>query len=210
MDPKSFAAYGLTVLGFLAGIAAIFVVIRRGKQAAADPRWKPVLMGGMAVACMGVGGYGPAFLGDYAKFLKELASLRGPEKEAAYERLVDDMASGKMPEGYRPLVEAYMMEHPTKDLPQVVERAAEGAKPERKVELQRFRADLDRKAKVAELAVEGASAELPASAPDAGRVLEVLDTGSLRALEAKPAAELTRLKVDPATLDSLLRGRGSP
>ena len=210
MDPKTLAAYGLTVLGFLAGIAAIFVVVRRGKQTHADPRWKPVLMGGMAIACLGVGGYGPAFLGDYAKFLKELSSLQGPEKEAAYERLVEDMGSGKMPEGYRPLVQAYMMEHPTKDLQQVVERAAEQARPERKVELQRFRADLDRKAKVAELAVQAAIAEIPASAPGGSEPLKVLDTGSLRALEAKPASDLARLKIDPATLDSLLRGRGAP
>lgn len=170
-------------------------------------------MGGLAFGLLGVGAYGPSFLGDYAKFLKDVASLQGADQEKGYETLVSDMGSGKMPAEYRGLATALMLQHPTKNLEAAVELHLKNASTEGGAALQHLKDELKRKGDTAELASRAATAAPPAvgGAPPA-EPLKALDTGSLLLLKQKSPSELQKLKIDPAALNALieLRQRAMP
>jgi len=158
MIVQQFALWMMIALGLGTGAACILIVMRKGRAGAADPRWKPILMGVFSFGLCGVGGFGPSFLGDYSKFLKDLASLGGEEQAERYAKFVDDMGSGKMPEEYQPIARAYMLEHPSANLEATIDQGIAGSRPEHRESLVRLRTDLHRKNETATLAAKAAIA----------------------------------------------------
>src|SRR6187399_2620707 len=121
MTPQAMALYAMTVLGFTMGAAAVFIAITQSGPDAINVKWRASVLCVLAVAMLGVGAVGPWFFGDYSRFLKELATLDGEKRDAAYQKLVDDMATGRMPKEYRPIAQAYMLEHPTPALEEAID-----------------------------------------------------------------------------------------
>jgi len=206
MNIQTVAIAAMILLGLLAGVAAVLVVLRRGKGA--EPKWKPVFLGVLAFGLLGVGAYGPSFLEDYSGFLKEIATLRGTGDPAKYERVVADLAGGKVPAEYRPLVESHLLQHPPPGLEGWIRERLPGATQEGRASLLRMQEDLQHKTETASLAAKALTSNLatPTGAEAEAR-LGTLDRSSLLLLRSRPRAELEALRVDPATLERVIDKR---
>jgi hypothetical protein len=207
MSPQQFALYMIIAVGALIGISA--AVSMFWPRSSVVSRRQPTLMAVLALAFLGVGAYGPSFLVDYSKFLEGLSGADEKETESAYQKLVDDIASGAMPEKDRPLVQAYMLEHPTDNLGQVVDQALEKAQGAPRESLTSFKESLGRKQQTAEFAAQGANAASKNAPPGTASTtaLHQLDSASLAYLRKKSPAELQALRTDRATLDAIIEQR---
>jgi hypothetical protein len=207
MSPQQFGLYMMIAVGGLIGVSA--GVSMFWPRASVVSKRQPTMMAILALAFLGVGAYGPSFLGDYSKFLEGLSGADEKETESAYQKLVDDIASGAMPEKYRPLVQAYMLEHPTDNLGQLVDQGLTKAQGPQKASLENFKESLGRKQQTAEFAAQAAAAAAKSAPPGTATKppLHQIDSASLMYLRKKSPAELQALHTDRASLNAIIEER---
>jgi len=203
MTAEDFARFSMIGLGLILGLAFGYVFVFDRKRL--DSKLPTTIVGIGTFALIGVGGFGPSFLGDYSKFLKDLGSLQGGEQEERYAKFVSDMGSGKMPEKYQPLVKAYMLEHPSANFEATIEKELPTANAEGRESLLRLQADFLRKQETATLAAK-AAVEAPPTAGGAPAI-GALDSTSILLLSKRPEPELKAMKLDQATLNAVLKSR---
>jgi hypothetical protein len=206
MSTQQFALYMMIAVGGLIGLAsAVCMFWPRSPDAS---KRQPLFMAILALAFLGVGAYGPSFLGDYAKFLTVLRGGDEKETETTYKTLIDDIASGEMPAKYQPLFEAYMLEHPIDNLGELVDQGVAKANGPQKESLLRMKETLSRKEATADLAAQAAaSPKNTPPGPGAAPPLHKLDSASLVYLRKKSPAELEALRTSKSSINTIIDER---
>jgi hypothetical protein len=202
MDPAKIAMFTLIPLGAVASLACVGLTV-----------WRPspirpwMFLGLIGILMLGVGGFGPGFMRDYADFLSRVPFLTGAEKAEAQQQIVQDLARGSIPEKYRPLARAILLDDPSPGLENAVAAAARSAEGEPGApEIQAIHADLERKRFVAEAA---AKAAISTAGATPAATLEQLDTSTLKLLNATPTDRLHQMRIDPKEVQDLTVRRDS-
>ena len=127
----------LLLVGVVTVLGAVWLTVT--KPDVRRPWWMWVF----GVLLCGTGVYGPAFLTDYASFLKTLKTLSDEPSEANYQAFLQDMADGDVPESVQDAGTALMLQHPIPQLERLVESAeVQASSPAVKAKLQSMQESL--------------------------------------------------------------------
>lgn len=205
MDTREFAGYTLVSIGALVALAGIGVVAMHVLSGGKKPGPFPIKPGGLFFATslvfMGVGGWGPSFLKDASGFFKEIATISagGADADAAADKMMNDIAEGKVDEKYLPVARMALLQNPPADAGAKLDRAAQRArKPQHKEFFLETRRRFDAK-------LSASLSAVPAGAGEAE--LSAIDPDTLRVIRAAPTDRLTTLRLDRAAIERLARPR---
>jgi len=192
MTPALLFMYGFVPLGVIGVLVAFGLALRKPQPI---KPWAVMLLGGLLLG--GTGGFGPAFLGDYADFIRSIASA-DPNSAAAKEgitKLAGDLAADRVPADAKALAEAVLKQSDVPDSEAVIDAAMQNATPAGKESLSSVKRALVRRA-------EGAVIEANPVRPPVAVPIDRLQPDALRALNTRSDPELRKLGIDPTTLRS--------
>ncbi len=204
MIMKPLALFVLIAVGAIAGLAGVWVAVRRPQDTARpDPKWKPIFLCIMGFGMIGVGGFELQFFDHYAGFLKDIAGLVPGAEASLYQRWINDIASGKMPDQHRMVAQAYMLQNPVPQLDQMLNKAADQAQGEDRAFLKATVKEYQRKLDVAKIAAKALVTMTPQRTPTAESpkpTLSRLDKSSLQLLKHQPVKQIQAIKINPEML----------
>jgi hypothetical protein len=196
----------------VAGIGILAAAVYRAFLA--DPsRFVIGFLAFLGVLLCGLAVYGPAFLADYAKFLKEIQPLLNVAHSATpkeYQALFRAVGDGDLPAEYQELGLAYTLDRPVPAMEQLLDNAIGTAtNPAGKQALEKTRQALAGKQNAARLLI----AELAKSKQPIQQALEDVDpaTRTLVAdvIQRTPPDKLKELNIDPKSVHGFLAPRQS-
>ena len=108
--------------GVLLALASIYIVVVQQR--------KPVTLLTFGLLFAGVGTYGPAFLGDAAKFARVMLQFHRQADSDAYRMVLEAIGQGDLDHEYQEIAIDYVLSRPGEDIDVLLDQAIESASNE--------------------------------------------------------------------------------